>query len=134
MDHEAKVLTEKQREKVSVGVIASALAIAVIIGGGSWGGSDKFARIDASLSRIEENQEAGQERAEIRQANTEDRIDEVVTIARDRNTALDARIRPLEAQAAATTATLQAINNNIISLSADIRDLRNALKEETDKP
>lgn len=98
-----------------------------------WNGgiSASIAAVDSKVEDVKQNQTEGKERAEERQAQTQRQIAEVISIGRDRNAALDSRIRPLEAQAAATTATLQAINNSLLQLGADVRDLRKSIEDKT---
>ena len=138
MPHEDQVLTERQAEKLNIGVWAAGgimvflLSQAVVVTLWLSGIKHSVSLVDQKVEEVQDNQASGQQRAEQRQAATEKRIDEVVTISRDRNTALDARIRPLETQSAATTATLQAINNSLLSLGSDIRDLRQAIRGEDD--
>lgn len=138
MPHEDQVLTERQAEKLNIGVWAAGgimvflLSQAVVVTLWLSGIKHSVSLVDQKVEEVQDNQASGQQRAEQRQAATEKRIDEVVTISRDRNTALDARIRPLETQSGATTATLQAINNSLLSLGSDIRDLRQAIRGEDD--
>ena len=137
-------MTEVQVEKWSIG-IKSAITIGLFLlaraVGGAWrlatwsrSFEAKVEAVDTKAETIQQNQEEGIVRAENRQSDLQERIDQVVQVSRDRNIALDARIRPLEAQAAATTATLQAINNNILQLGADVRDLRKSVEEQRAVP
>lgn len=90
----------------------------------------QIAALTQQVATVQENQAAGAQRAVDRQRDLETRIEQVITIGRDRNASLDARVRPLETQAAAQAATLTAINQNLVSLGSEFRDLRNALMEE----
>ncbi|PJN96390.1 hypothetical protein CNY89_02830 [Amaricoccus sp. HAR-UPW-R2A-40] len=129
------MLTERQIEKSTIGLWAAGglafLLVSQAVGLTLYlsGIKGSVAAVDAKIEAVQSNQVAGQQRAEQRQAATESRIDEVVEVSRDRNNALDARIRPLETQAAATTATLQSINNNLLQLGADMRELGRAMRE-----
>ena len=144
MTENPHMLTERQIEKSSIGVWAAGglafflVSQAVAVTAFLYVIKSDVRQVSSDVAVVTSNQEAGQIRAEARQAETERRIDEVVVISRDRNNALDARIRPLETQAAATTATLQSINNNLLQVGADIRDLgrsvRDSDKAEGKKP
>ncbi len=113
------------RSAVAIGVFLILQAVALTWWLGSWSGGIK-SRLDA----VQVNQDEAKERADDRQAETQARIDQIAAASREREAVIDSRIRPLEAQSAATTATLQAINNSLIQLGADVRDLRKSLEEK----
>ena len=115
---------------ILVALLGQTIGATVFVMRWSSGISDDISAVDAKVDTVQQNQDDGKERAEERQAQTQKQIAEVITIGRDRNLALDQRIRPLEAQAAATTATLQAINNSLLQLGADVRDLRKSVEEK----
>lgn len=138
IDNREADMTPRQVEQWSVGIkaaISCAIFLVVQAAGGAWwlgaytaNQNAVNAALKVEIQTIQQNQAAGAERAAERQEELDRRLGEIVQVSRDRNAALDARVRPLEAQSAATTATLQAINNNLIQLGADLRDLRNELQ------
>ena len=138
IDNREADMTPRQVEQWSVGIkaaISGAIFLVVQAAAGGWWLAHYMATQNAvnaalkvEIQTIQQNQAAGAERAAERQEELDRRLGEIVQVSRDRNAALDARVRPLEAQSAATTATLQAINNNLIQLGADLRELRQAIQ------
>lgn len=91
--------------------------------------ANRMTTVEAGVVDIRSEQAAGVQRADNRQAELQAAIDDVVQVNRERATGLDARIRPLETQAAATAATLQSIQSSLQSIASDLRDLRRDMQE-----
>ena len=96
-----------------------------------WIARDWASRIEAvesGIGGIREEQDEAKSRADLRQREIESQVREAVTTDRERANSLDARIRPLETQAAATAATLQSIQTSLQAISSDLRDIRRDIK------
>lgn len=127
-------MTERQIESWSIG-IKTAVTIAIFlvfqtafVVGQFWALKGNIAEVSGNVDAIQKNQEESKQRADERQDETQNTLSN-----------LDARIRPLETQSAATVATLQGINANLTQqgadqrafasqLQTDLRDLRQALE------
>lgn len=132
-------MTQQQVDNWSIGVkLAIAICVFLVAQGaaGAWWLASwttnfqaSVKAVDVKIEEVQNAQVAAQERAASRQTDIEVRLEQVVTADRERSTSLDQRIRPLESQAAATNATLQAINTSLLQLGQDFRDLRKALED-----
>lgn len=125
-------MTQQQIENWSIG-IKTAVAIGVFLIFQTAFVVGQFWALKGAVASIESNQADAKERADDRQADIQGQIEAVASMDRSRADALDARVRPVEAQSAATTATLQAINSNLVSLGGDLRDLRQSLDKKSGK-
>lgn len=121
-------MTERQVEGWSIGIKAAIAVILFTVAqavGLTWWG----ATLTASNGEVAKSVQSIQ-----------NGLDRNLADDRSREAAIDSRLRPLETQAAATTATLQAISGNLTQLGADqragqaqlatdLRELRQAIEK-----
>ena len=117
-------MTEHQVENWSIGIRAAvSLAIFMVLQAITatafvYSLKGEMGVLNANVTEIRTNQDESRERADVRQAAIEGGLD-----------AVEARVRPLETQAATTAATLSSINQSLLSLNAEFRDLRRDITE-----
>lgn len=139
-------LTEETLKKSTIGIYPT-ITLLVIVAGAAWWGADflsdykdettaaqatltsQLQMLQNDIAVIRQNQAEGQQRAEQRQQDTTDRIDNVVVVNRARNDAIESRLRPVETGLAAQGATLSSLNQNVIQLGADSRENQRMLQQ-----